>query len=111
MQEALLYIYKRGATLYFVFKHSGFVMEFNYSKNHINELLKLLQKEYPHCQDLHITTLKAYDKFVPTTQKPPPYRSLYTERAKGDFEINTDNKEIEEILQKIKKAIRKNGSS
>ncbi len=111
MREHLLYIYKKGETLYFVFKHPGFVMEFNYSKNHINELLKMLQKEHPECQELQIRTLKSYHKFTIEEEVPTKPKFIYTEQARGEFEIRSRNQQLKELLEKIKEAIRKNAAS
>ncbi len=110
MQEHILYAYRRGEILYFVLKHPGFVMEFNYNKKHINEVLKLLQSRYPQCQKLKITTIKGYHKFIPQPQEQPSPLLRYTERALGNFTIATQNEELRALLEKIQEAIKKNAA-
>ncbi len=109
--EHLHYSYVKNRTLYFVFDHPAFVMEFNYSKKDINALLKLLREKSGYCRDLDVITIKAYHKFIPTTQEQIPSVLRYTERAKGDFAVHTDNPKIQELMHKIREAIRRNATS
>ncbi len=106
MQKQILYIYKKDDTLFFVLKHPGFVMEFNYNKKHINDVLNLLRKKSDLCKDLQVSKIKNYYKFV-AEPKPPQPKPLqrYKERAKGEFEIQTQNEELRQILEKIRQRI------
>ncbi|BCD67670.1 hypothetical protein [Nitratiruptor sp. YY09-18] len=110
-KEHILYAYTKGNILYFVFDHPAFKMEFNYSKKDINDILKILRSHDPYCSDLCVKDLRAYYKFLPREEKKIKKICRYTEKAQGDFEIATTNKELQEIFQKIKDAIKKNGSS
>ncbi|SMC10093.1 hypothetical protein [Nitratiruptor tergarcus] len=111
-QDHILYIYKKQGTLYFVLNHPGFVMEFNYNKKHINEVLKLAKKEYIYCQNLEFSQIKCYAKFRPPKQE-QSQTSLqkYKERAKGEFAIEVKNEKLAEILLRIKESIKKNAAA
>ncbi len=109
MQKRILYIYKKGETLYFVLAHPGFLMEFNYNKKHINEVLNLLSKRFKACEDIKISHIKAYHKYIPPPppKKPKPIQR-YKERALGEFEIATKNEELQKIFEQIRQRIRDN---
>ncbi len=107
MQRQVHYIYKKGGTLYFVLTHPGFLMEFNYNKKHINEVLNLLQKRFDACKDIEISQIKAYHKYTPPTPPPKPKPlQRYKERAKGEFEICTQNEELRKLLEQIRQRIK-----
>ncbi len=111
MQKHILYIYKKDQILYFVFDHPAFVMEFNYNKKHINDVLKLAKTEILECKKLEYSQCKSYYKFTTTTKKQHTLSyQRYTEKAKGTFEIFTKNEKLKNIFMKIKKQIQKNGT-
>jgi len=102
------YLYRRNETLYFVLEHPGFVMEINYNKSLIKELLTLLAQRYETCARIKISTIKAYAKPLPPRPRPKRWRIAYKERARGDFPCEG---EFAPILEKIKKAIRNNADA
>ncbi len=108
LQESIHYIYKRQKTLYFVLKHPGFVIELNYNKKLIKELLTLLRNKERFCKNIEIEQIKAYAKYTRKKESQIKPMQRYTERAKGEFE---DSKEFGEIFQKIKEAIKANGEA
>ncbi len=111
-RDQILYIYKKQGVLYFVLKHPGFVMEFNYNKKHINEVLKLAKKEYLFCKDLEFTQIKCYAKFQPPMQEQSansPQR--YSERATGVFKVEVENEKLASIFARIKEAIKNNAKA
>jgi hypothetical protein len=108
LQEAILYIYRRNDVLYFVLKHPGYVMEVNYNKNLIKELLTLLKSKELYCNEIEISRIKAYAKFVPKKEVATKPMQRYEERASGNFE---SSKEFAHIFEKIKKAIKANGKT
>ncbi|NPA04427.1 MAG: hypothetical protein GXO61_06150 [Epsilonproteobacteria bacterium] len=105
MQEQIHYAYLKGKTLFFVLKHPGYVMEFNYNKKVINQVLSKLKRGYPFCEDVEVRAIQVYDKFIPQKDTICDTEKTYTERAKGEFEIKTDDPELKELFIKIKKAI------
>jgi hypothetical protein len=111
LRNMVLYIYKKDQTLFFVLKHPGFQIEFNYSKKLINDILKLLKEKEEICQNLIIKQIKSYAKY--STKKELPKKKMFSfkEIAKGRFKIEAKNGEIREIFIKIKEAIKKNGST
>lgn len=109
MQKQILYIYKKGDTLYFVLTHPGFLMEFNYNKKHINEVLNLLAERFEACSDIKISHIKAYHKYTPPAAPPKPKPlQRYKERARGEFEITTENEEFKKLLERIRQRIKSN---
>ena len=104
----ILYIYRRNSVLYFVLKHPGFVMEVNYNKNLIKDLLTLLKSKEAICNDIEISQIKAYAKFIPQKEAAPKPLQRYKERSTGNF---ASSKEFAEIFEKIKEAIKANGES
>ncbi len=109
MQKQILYIYKKGQTLYFVLSHPGFLMEFNYNKKHINEVLNLLAERFEACKDIEISQIKAYHKYIPPTSPPRPKPlQRYKERAHGEFEVTTENEELKRLLEQIRQRIKSN---
>ncbi len=109
-QQQILYIYLKNKTLYFVFSHPAFAMEFNYNKKVINEVLKLAKQNIHECKGLEFTHYKAYNKFIPTKQEEPTPSQCYCEKAKGNFTIYTTNEALAKIFIKIKEQIQKNGT-
>ncbi len=109
-RQMVSHIYRRDRVLYFVLTHPGYQIEFNYSKKLINDILNRLKEIDGRCKALQIDEIKAYAKFIPQTKPKKRGLQTYKERASGEFEIETKNPDIEEIFQKIKEAIRKNGT-
>ncbi|NPA56488.1 MAG: hypothetical protein GXO19_01990 [Epsilonproteobacteria bacterium] len=102
-----LYLYRRNRTLYFVFKHPGFVMEINYNKKLIKDLLTLLRERYKVCRHIEIEQIRAYAKFLPPEEKSGRERweESYEEWATGNF---PSSENFPELFEKIKEAIRRN---
>ena len=111
-KEYLTHLYIKNKTLYFVFSHPAFVMEFNYNKKVINDILKMLQKNYIFCHDITIASIKSYAKFTPpsTLQKSSPMQR-YRERAEGKFTIYSSNEEIRKLLLAIQRSIQTNANA
>ena len=105
LKESVLYSYIRGSTLYFVLNHPGYVMEINYNKTLIKELLTLLQNRDKICKEIEVKQIKAYAKFTPPKQNIIKSQYRYKEKAKGDF---LEARNFQELFHKIKEAIKKN---
>ena len=106
---AILFIYIKNDILFFVLNHPGYKMEFNYNLNLIKGVLKELKKRELVCKDLVFKDVKAFvsNKIDLEENKNQTEEKLtYKERATGDFEIKTDNENLKNIFQNIKKVIK-----
>ncbi len=111
-KDHILYLYQKNGTLYFVFNHPAFAMEFNYNKKPINDILKLAKEKIEECQILTFTHIKGYHKFVaPQEPYSPPPLQQYKEQAQGEFTIYTTDEKLSTLLAHIKDQIKKNASS
>ena len=111
LSNAILFIYIKNDILFFVLNHPGYKMEFNYNLNLIKGVLKELKKRESVCKDLVFKDVKAFvsNKIDLEENKNQTGKKLiYKERATGDFEIKTNNKNLKNIFQNIKKIIKNN---
>ena len=109
LSNAILFIYIKNDTLFFVLNHPGYKMEFNYNLNLIKRVLKELKKREVACKDLVFRNIKTFvsNKIDFKEKKNEAEEKLtYNERAAGDFEIKTDNPNLKKIFQNIKTIIR-----
>ena len=108
IKENTVYLFRKNETLYFVLKHPGFILEVNYNKKVIKDILTTLQKHRPECDLFKITQIKAFSKFVPPKKEEKRYRIVYKEKSKGTFTIESET--FKDIFIKIKEAIKENGT-
>jgi len=110
-QKAIAFVYLREETLFVALSHPGFKMELNYNKNSLKEILTMLTKIDIKCKNMraskvilfnskHISIIKE-KKIVSTV----PY---YQEMAFGEFNIESEDKELRDAFNKIKASIDKN---
>ncbi len=108
LAKAVLFIYRKNHTLYFVLNHPGMKMEFNYMHTLIKNLLKKLKEFDENCQNLEITEVKSFvsNKISPpAATKEPQIARYYREKAKGNFENRAKSKELREIFDAIKEML------
>lgn len=86
-------------------------MEFNYIKKDINALLNMIQTHQGLCKNIHYKSIKSYAKFFPQKKISIKPIQQYQERAKGIFNIKTDNPELQQILMQIQKKIQENAKT
>ncbi len=82
-------------------------MEFHYKDNLIKSLLKQIKNIDMECQNIQdITDIKYFisNKIKLKETKKIPFR--YKERAKGEFQIKTQNKRLINLFQQIQKTIK-----
>ena len=107
LKNAVLFTYTRGSTLFIVLNHPGLKMEFHYKDNLIKSLLKQIKNIDRECQNIQdITDIKYFisNKIKSKEIKKIPFR--YNERAKGEFQIKTQNKRLINLFQQIQKTIK-----
>ena len=107
LKNAVLFTYIRGSTLFIVLNHPGLKMEFHYKDNLIKSLLKQIKLIDKDCQNMQdITNIKYFVTNKIKKKNTKPVKLSYKERATGNFEILSKNKELKKIFEKIKKNIK-----
>jgi len=111
LSSAILFMYQKNDTLFFVLNHPGIKMEFNYKVTLIKSLLNKVKELDKKCAKLKIKEIKSFVSNK-TKLSPPPSLSIpvYHERAKGDFENLAKDEEIKKIIEKIREEIYKSSS-
>ena len=109
LANGISFMYIKNSSLFLALNHPGIKMELNYNHNLIKDLLNKIKDFDKDCQNLTVNNIKPFvsnmtfidNKIeIDTTCK-------YEERAKGDFKIETENKKLQDIFQKIKEEIKK----
>ena len=110
LAKAILFIYKKNHTLYFVLNHPGMKMEFHYKHTLIKNLLNKLKDFDENCKELAISEVKSFvsNKIPqPKTPEAPAIKRYYREKATGHFENRADNEELRAIFEEIKMMLMK----
>ncbi len=106
VRQGIHFCYSKNGILFFALKHSCFKQEFDYKLTIIKQLLKDYQKIQKKL--LGIMDLKAFVRNSPyqkSLQDSTYEVACYGELSSGEFRNFAKNKEIYEILERIKKAI------
>ena len=109
LKNAVLFTYTKGSILFIVLNHPGLKMEFHYKDNLIKSLLKQIKLIDKDCQNMqNITNIKYFvsNKINRKNLDKSNEKLKYKERAKGDFEILTQNKELKKLFEKIREKIK-----
>ncbi len=107
LKSAVLFVYIKNKTLFFVLNHPGIKMEFNYKHNLIKDLLNKIKEIDKDCQDIEIERVKSFvSNKIEIDKEFKKVQYFYKERSLGEFKIETDNKELREIFQKIQNIIK-----
>ena len=107
------FIYQKNDTLFFVLNHPGIKMEFNYKSNLIKSILKKLIVVNPKCIFMKSSQIKAFvtNKIEIIEINDSKNKKLrYKESSSGKFENSVKNRELYDILEKIKSYIEINKS-
>ncbi len=108
LTKAILFMYTKNKTLFFVLNHPGYKMEFNYNVNLIKRLLNRLKNQYIPCEDIEINKIKIFvsNKIEKKSQKKDFSFVEYYEKSTGNFNINTNNENLKQIFQNIQNIIK-----
>ncbi len=113
LSNAILFIYIKNKTLFFVLNHPGFKMEFYYNVNLIKRLLKELKKVDLFCKEIEIENIKVFvsNKAVQNDEEEKIKSNItYNEKAIGNFDIKTDNEKLKNIFKNIQTIIKNHSS-
>lgn len=104
MAKAILFIYKKNQTLYFVLNHPGMKMEFNYKHTLIKNLLNKLKDFDETCKDIQIDEIKSFvsNKIPAPQKKVKKVERYFVEKSSGSFENHAQNEEIKALFDQIK---------
>jgi hypothetical protein len=104
--DMVKFMYNKNNTLFFVLKHPGFKMEFNYKMITIKGLLKKLIEYDESCKCIDADELKFF-----VTNKPPQdiaeveFKYVYEERSNGDFTNKAHDKKLNLLFEEIRELI------
>jgi hypothetical protein len=107
MAKAILFIYKKNQTLYFVLNHPGMKMEFHYKHTLIKNLLNKLKDLDSSCKDIEVKEVKSFvSNKIPTPQKiSPPIQRSYIEKSTGEFKNCAKDAALKALFDEIKSLI------
>ena len=107
-KKAIAFVYVRDETLFVALSHPGFKMELNYNKDLLKDLLRMLAKTDEKCKTLQASKVVLFNSKHLSIIKKEKITSMvpyYKERSLGNFTIETQDKELFEAFNKIKKSI------
>jgi hypothetical protein len=109
-QSMIKFMYNKNDTLFFVLKHPGFKMEFNYKMTLIKGLLKKLVKLDESCKCIDAEELKFFITNEPPQDDAVQTKSeyIYEERSSGGFINNAADKKLNLLFEEIREIIKKN---
>ena len=107
LKKAVVFIYLKNKTLFFVLNHPGIKMEFNYKLKLIKQWLNELKKIEKNCSMLDIETVKAFvTNQIGKNSEDLELVRYFKERSDGKFENRAVDSEIRELFEEIKKVIK-----
>jgi len=109
-KKAIAFVYIRDNTLFVALSHPGFKMELNYNKDLLKSLLTMLVKSDEKCQQMKASKVVLFNSKHLSIIKEEIIESTvphYKEMALGEFTIESEDKELIEAFNKIKKSIEK----
>jgi len=112
LQRMIKFAYIKNATLFFVLNHPGAKQEFDNNIQSIKSALKFYNPE--ECEENSVKDIKAFVTHTPSKVLTQPKHQVqrYTERSKGEFEINIQNEQLRSLVQSIQTIIKdKNAAS
>ncbi len=112
LKNAILFMYIKNQTLFFVLNHPGMKMEFNYKHNLIKDLLNKIKEIDKDCKDIEIKNIKSFVSNLIEPKKDSYISNIkYKERAKGDFEILAKDEKLKDIFKQIRDIIKQKHES
>jgi len=109
-KKAIAFVYVRDNTLFVALSHPGFKMELNYNKDLLKSLLSMLAKSDEKCKDMKASKVVLFNSKHLSIIKEESIESTvpyYKEMALGEFTIESEDEELQEAFNEIKKSIEK----
>jgi len=107
LAAAVLFIYKKNHTLYFVLNHPGMKMEFHYKHSLIKNLLNKLKELDENCKDIEVSEVKSFvsNKIPLKTEVTVKRERYFREKSNANFENRANNEAIKALFEQIKRTI------
>ena len=109
-KKAIAFVYVRDDTLFVALSHPGFKMELNYNKDLLKSLLTMLAKSDEKCKEMKVSKVILFNSKHLSIIKEEAIESTvpyYREMALGEFTVESEDKELQEAFNEIKKSIEK----
>ncbi|RUM72242.1 MAG: hypothetical protein DSZ10_05245 [Sulfurovum sp.] len=105
-QKAIAFVYIRNQTLFIALAHPGFKMELNYNRDLLKSLLTQLSTLDKECHWMEADKIAIFhSKFRPVQQIDKSTIPFYHEHATESFTVKTEDAEIREKFENLKRAI------
>ncbi|MDR2635906.1 MAG: DUF721 domain-containing protein [Campylobacteraceae bacterium] len=111
-QSMVQFMYNRNDTLFFVLKHQGFKMEFDYKMTLIKGILKKLVKQDESCKCIdaeNITVFVTNKMPLDANEQKSDTVPCYSEKSKGGFQNLAKDEKLKKAFESIREIIRKRG--
>ena len=109
-RQGIAFVTVKNRRLMVALSHPGLKMELNYNRELLKGILSKLTAHREECRfmeaDEVVVFLSRYHRPKDTAREPTVPR--YTELAEGNFTAETENGELRETLERIRKAIHRN---
>jgi hypothetical protein len=110
-QKAIAFVYIKNETLFVAVTHPGFKMELNYNRDLLKSVLTQLTTHDNECEMMKADKVVVFhSKYHPVAKVVEDITTVpyYNERASSDFEIETEDEELKEKFEALKKVIKCN---
>ena len=109
-RRAIAFVYIKSDTLYIALSHPGVKMELNSNKDLLKSILTKLINRDKSCKDLKASRIVLFNTNRVKIEREEEKETVlhYKERASGDFEVKTEDKDLEQRFIDIKEIIKKN---
>jgi len=101
LKKGVKFAYVKHETLYFVLKHPVYKSEFEYNKQDIKALLKIIKLE-----DINEIRFFVSNEVIKKSEESLDEGPRYKERSHGYFDNNTKNEKTFLLFEKIRKLIK-----
>ena len=103
LKKGVKFAYTKHETLFFVLNHPIYKMEFEYNKQDIKALLKIVKLD--DIKDVAFFVSNVVEK---KNEKKEDLTPAYPERSNAYFDNNVKNKKIHKVFEEIREIIRDN---
>jgi len=107
-QKGIAFVYIRQDTLFIALRHPGFKMELNYNKDLLKSVLSILREQDKKCEFIvanNIVVFNSKHNSILKREEIPKTITYYHELAQGEFEVESEDKELIEAFSRIKNNI------
>lgn len=98
--DYLDFMYMKGSTLYFVFKHPAMKQEFEYQKNSIKKVIQILKQNFR--IDIEVADVKCFVTNKIDKEELIHIEQQYKELSIGEFQNYITDDKLSQILEDIR---------